>query len=77
MPDIRLCSVASDEDFTVMVVANSDDATLDAELVACGVLSDARVRIVTSSDQADEFISDSVTPPDIPGDFESTFTEDF
>lgn len=53
---MRLCEVSSGEDFTIAVVTDPKLATLDAEFVACGERSDARVKIVTDDKLAVEFV---------------------
>jgi hypothetical protein len=53
---IRLCQVTEGEDFSVLVVTDPKRATLDAEFVACGEESDARVKVVTDERLAVEFV---------------------
>lgn len=55
-PTMRLCQVTSGEDMTVMIVTDPKLATLDATFVTCGQASDARVRVVTDSKLAVEFV---------------------
>lgn len=55
-PAMKLCQVTSGEDFSVYVVTDPKLASLDAQFVACGETSDARVKIVTDPKLAVEFV---------------------
>lgn len=46
MADYRVCIVDSDEDFTLAIVTDQNDSSMDVEIVECGRLADYRVRLV-------------------------------
>lgn len=55
-PTMRICIVDDTEDFTVMIVDDPKQVTLDVERVSCGPEADAQVRVVPTEMEADEFI---------------------
>lgn len=52
---MRVCQVTSNEDFAAVLVTDPKLATLDVQF-ACEELADARVKIVTDSRLATEYI---------------------
>lgn len=54
-PTMRVCQVGHNEDFAAVLVTDQKLSTLDVQF-ACEELADARVKIVTDSRRATEYI---------------------